>query len=180
MKIQNFEKFSLEEVRVEPARNIIVADGQSCRVEPRLMAVLVRLRAANGEVVSRDTLIEDVWGDDEPNDEALTQTISRLRRVIGDDPKQPRIIETVPKRGYRLMIAPAKGVEETSVTAGAIVGRESNAKQSFSAGWKNFKPAFTQVQLLWAALIIIGGVVLYSTVNKPETERYEVELYLQP
>jgi TolB-like protein/Flp pilus assembly protein TadD len=67
------------------------------------MQVLVCLAARPGEVVSKEELIRAVWVDTFVTDDVLTRAISELRRVLGDDAKQPHIIETVAKRGYRII-----------------------------------------------------------------------------
>ena len=68
------------------------------------MEVLVRLAQQDGNVVSKEKLIGDVWADTFVGDDALIRCISDLRRALEDDPKSPRVIETIPKRGYRLLV----------------------------------------------------------------------------
>lgn len=79
-------------------------------VEPRQMDVLVYLAERAGETVSADAIIEGVWRQEETSDSALFSVISVLRKVLGDDPRNPNFIETIPKRGYRL-IAPTSESE---------------------------------------------------------------------
>ncbi|MDH3451356.1 MAG: winged helix-turn-helix domain-containing protein, partial [Gammaproteobacteria bacterium] len=73
------------------------------RVEPKVMDVLVALAENAGEVVSRDALIDEVWHTTFVSDEVLSRCISLLRRALKDDPRAPRFIETIPRRGYRLI-----------------------------------------------------------------------------
>jgi len=54
-------------------------------------------------VLSREFLIETIWENKFVGEEALTQAISRLRKVFGDNPHQPQFIETIPKNGYRII-----------------------------------------------------------------------------
>ncbi len=75
------------------------------------MQVLVCLAARPNEVLSRQTLFDVVWADSVVCEEALTRTISELRRVFRDDTKTPRVIETIRKGGYRL-IAPVTPASE--------------------------------------------------------------------
>ena len=95
---------------VRPDLNRLDCDGKSARIEPRVMQVLVALARRPGEVVTRDAILTTVWEGVVVQEEALTHAISRLRRVFGDDPKSARFIETIPKRGYRLMakVTPAE------------------------------------------------------------------------
>jgi TolB-like protein/Flp pilus assembly protein TadD len=69
------------------------------------MQVLVCLANRAGEVVAKEWLIHSVWGDTFVSNDVLMRSISELRRVFGDDAREPRVIQTIPKSGYRL-IAP--------------------------------------------------------------------------
>ena len=81
--------------------------GETLRIEPKAMEVLMVLAARAGQVVSREELLGAVWPGVVVGDEALTQSIIKLRRALGDNPRAPAYIETISKRGYRL-IAPVR------------------------------------------------------------------------
>ena len=72
------------------------------------MDVLVHLIEAEGDVVSRESILENVWRDTVVNDEAVSLSVSRIRTALGESAKKPRIIQTIPKRGYRV-VPPGKG-----------------------------------------------------------------------
>jgi DNA-binding winged helix-turn-helix (wHTH) protein/TolB-like protein/Tfp pilus assembly protein PilF len=92
--------------------------GATVRIEPKAMEVLMALAERAGHVVSREELLTAVWPGVVVGDEALTQSIIKLRKALGDDPRSPVYIETIPKRGYRL-IAPLGEAEDTrSMPAG--------------------------------------------------------------
>lgn len=97
--------FLIEDWRVEPTRGRIVhaIRGNVVHVRPKSMAVLEALAAAHGEVVSRDRLMAEVWPGTVVSDESLTRCIADLRQAMGDSGRAPRFVETVPKRGYRLI-----------------------------------------------------------------------------
>ena len=97
--------FRIGECLVEPRQNRIVRGDTEVHLEPRVMDVLVCLAARAGEVVSRDTLNEQVWRDVVVTDQAVTNCISELRQHLRDDRAAHRVIETIPKRGYRLVAA---------------------------------------------------------------------------
>lgn len=82
--------------------------SETVRIEPKAMEVLMALAGRAGHVVSRDTLLAEVWPGVVVGDEALTQSIIKLRRALGDSPRKPSYVETISKRGYRL-IAPVGG-----------------------------------------------------------------------
>src|SRR5689334_14666785 len=96
---------SIGSFAVRAASNELVAGGDVIRLRPRLMDVLLRLAATPGAVVSRQQLLDDVWPRRAVADEVLSRTIGELRTVLGDDAREARYIETLPKVGYRL-IAP--------------------------------------------------------------------------
>jgi TolB-like protein/DNA-binding winged helix-turn-helix (wHTH) protein/Flp pilus assembly protein TadD len=96
--------FRLGQWMVCPKLNTVQADGRSVRLEPKFMQVLVCLAARPGEVVSKEELIGSVWKDTFVTDDVLTRAISELRRILGDDAKQPRIVETVARNGYRIIV----------------------------------------------------------------------------
>ncbi len=93
--------------RVRPQLNRLQSnqDGGTVTVEPRVMELLVFLAGRPQQVVSKDELIAAVWPDVAVSDDALKNAVWELRRALGDSARQPRYIETIPKRGYRL-IAP--------------------------------------------------------------------------
>ncbi len=90
---------------VDAGRNQLRRGAESVRIEPKAMDVLMLLAGRVGDVVSREALFAAVWPDVVVGDEALTQSINKLRRALGDNPRAPQYIETISKRGYRL-IAP--------------------------------------------------------------------------
>jgi DNA-binding winged helix-turn-helix (wHTH) protein/TolB-like protein/Tfp pilus assembly protein PilF len=87
------------------AANELGRAGETVRIEPKAMEVLMLLAEHADRVVSREELLHAVWPNVVVGDEALTQSVIKLRRALGDDPRSPSYIETIPKRGYRL-IAP--------------------------------------------------------------------------
>lgn len=112
------EPLRVGDVEVRPASNEIVAGGTIVRIKPRLMDLLLRLAAAPGEVVPRDLLLADAWPRRIVNDEVLSRAIADLRAALGDDAREPRYIETLPKAGYRLL---------TPVTRAAPVAADAAA-----------------------------------------------------
>jgi TolB-like protein/DNA-binding winged helix-turn-helix (wHTH) protein/tetratricopeptide (TPR) repeat protein len=101
--------FRLGEWLVRPRLGSVQCNGRTERIEPKCMQVLVCLANHSGEVVSKEELIRKVWADTFVTDEVLTRAISELRRTLSDDAKRPRLIETIPKIGYRI-IAPVEPV----------------------------------------------------------------------
>src|SRR5215470_6174831 len=88
---------------VEPSLNTVSRNGTNIRLEPKQMEVLVCLARHQGEPVSKEKLLRAAWPDTFVSDDVLIRSIFALRRTFEDDPKEPRFIQTVPKRGYRLV-----------------------------------------------------------------------------
>lgn len=76
------------------------------------MRLLVCLAEHAGKVVSIDELITNVWAGVNVSQDSVYQAITALRRVLGDDPKQPAYIETVPRLGYRLVAIVSTSTED--------------------------------------------------------------------
>jgi len=89
--------------KIHSSRNLIEKDEQSVRLQPRTMAVLTRLVESPGEVVTRQQLEDSAWPNMVIGTDALSHNITKLRKAFGDDPKNPRLIETIPRVGYRLI-----------------------------------------------------------------------------
>lgn len=106
------------------------------RVKPKSMEVLLALARRPRTVHSRKELLADVWKGAWVGEEVLTQAISQLRRAFDDDPRSPRIIETVPRRGYRLLVVPQVGGSGGGKAFGRLpsfVGRRSEHRELLEA-----------------------------------------------
>jgi len=96
--------FQLGPWKVEPLRGAVTGPhGETQHLEPKVMDVFVLLATQANELVIRDQLLDTIWSGNIARDELLTGAISDLRRALHDDPNDPDYIETVPKRGYRLI-----------------------------------------------------------------------------
>ncbi len=106
--------FNVGEWTAEPSRNLLVRGEEQVRVEPRVMDVLVFLADRADHAVSKELLIEHVWNSRYVTDDVLTVTIYALRKALGDDARSPRYVETVSRRGYRLIAPVRRGTPATS------------------------------------------------------------------
>lgn len=80
----------------------VCRDGEVERLPPRLLALLRHLVTERGRIISRDALMTAVWGHMEAaSDDSVNVAVSALRRHLGDNARSPRVIETIPRRGYR-------------------------------------------------------------------------------
>ena len=88
---------------VLPTRNQLERNGSSTKLEPRTMDLLVYLAKTNDRVVSTEELLQGVWQGRVFDDGVVYKRINQLRKALGDDPQHATYIETIPKRGYRLI-----------------------------------------------------------------------------
>ncbi len=95
--------FRLDEYRVLPLEGTLDGPGGSQHLQPKVVEVLLRLAETPGRIVEREVLLEKVWGRTAVSDDVLTRCISELRHALDDQRGAPRFIQTVPKRGYRLI-----------------------------------------------------------------------------
>jgi len=105
--------FRLDEWVVAPGRNQISRGRMVVRLRPRVMEVLLILADRAGEVVSKIELVDAVWPGGFVADNTVTHAVQELRAAFGDDAAAPRYVETVHRRGYRL-IPPAEEVQRAA------------------------------------------------------------------
>lgn len=89
---------------VQPGLNTISQNGTDRQLEPKVMEVLVCLAHHPGETLPKEQLLKTVWPDTFVSDDVLVRSISEIRRAFEDDARESKFIQTIPKRGYRLMV----------------------------------------------------------------------------
>lgn len=124
------DPFRLGDFLVEPRRNLVTGPRGSVTLQPKIIDLLCYLSERHGQVVSREELVDRVWGVEFGADESLTRAISQLRKAFDDSREQPRIIETIAKRGYRLLPAPKKADQVAGAKeVGAEAGRSTRGRR---------------------------------------------------
>jgi DNA-binding winged helix-turn-helix (wHTH) protein/TolB-like protein len=104
------EDFRLGDWLVQPSLDRVSRGSQVASLQPRFMDLLVFLAQRPGKVVSKDDILQAVWGREFVAEGTLTHAVAVIRQTLGDDIHNPAFIETIPTRGYRL-IAPVAPVE---------------------------------------------------------------------
>ncbi|WP_108809996.1 winged helix-turn-helix domain-containing protein [Sphingorhabdus sp. Alg231-15] len=104
-KVNLSEGFRVGEATVIPTRNIVLSSDHEVHLEPKIMDVCLFLAERCGEVVSRDELIGKIWKVKFGSDESLTRAIYILRKAFSHSRSNNIIIETIPKKGYRLAVS---------------------------------------------------------------------------
>lgn len=144
--------FQVGPYRVEPEALTVTGPSGTVTLEPKVMDVLLVLAARRGEVVLRSQLIEAVWAVEHGGDESLTRAISILRKVLGDVHGQRALIETVPRRGYRLTAEAVAASQSVAAPADPVTPpKAANRRGAVS---------FAAAAALGAA-ILLGGAALW-------------------
>src|SRR5882724_13500223 len=107
-------RLTFEGLSLDLANEQLVCDGEVVALTPKAFAVLRRLVEDNGKLVTKEELLRAGWANTHVTDGVLKVSILEIRRALGDDSSAPRFIETVPRRGYRL-IAPRSRTPRTVV-----------------------------------------------------------------
>lgn len=140
---------------------VLVREGETHRLEPRLAGVLHLLASRGISPVTRDEFLETVWEED-GSDEALNQAISRLRRLLGD----ASLIRTLPRIGYSLS-APVEG-------AGTL---PSPAPTSPFLAWLRTGLGFVKRPFLTGLAVGVLVTALVASVFWPRTLEQEFEIF---
>jgi DNA-binding winged helix-turn-helix (wHTH) protein len=109
--------FRLGPWQVNPAACELCDGDTVVRLRPKVMDLLAAFAARPGEVLSKQLLLDLVWSDVTVGDASLTVAVGELRDALGDHPDAPAYIETIPRRGYRL-IAPVTDPDGDRVRPG--------------------------------------------------------------
>jgi DNA-binding winged helix-turn-helix (wHTH) protein len=154
--LQTASRYRLGRWLVDQGACRISDDARSTKVEPRAMAVLGHLVANADRTVTREELLDEIWGTRHVVDEALTKCVSQLRQALVDDPRRPTFIETVPKIGYRLLVQPATWTPPLPAPPAATPLLEPQPSLAASK-------APRRVAYLIATLVILGSVMVAAS-----------------
>lgn len=123
MQADLLQGFYLEDLLVEPTKGRVTGRAGSSHLPPKAVEVLLCLASTPGELVTRDALLDAVWGVGLGSQEALSHAVSEIRQALQDHYDEPRFVQTLPKRGYRLLLTPRLASEDTgTVVLGAGQG----------------------------------------------------------
>jgi Tol biopolymer transport system component/DNA-binding winged helix-turn-helix (wHTH) protein len=140
-------------------RRVLGPSGRRVSIEPKIMQVLVRLAETPGRVVSRAELLDAVWPEEHITEHVLSRAISTLRKALDDDSREPRVIETIRKGGYRLLVpverVSAAPFAPASRAPGATLQDRPGRRLRSRKGWTLGAAAAASVL---AALVLVTGL----------------------
>jgi DNA-binding winged helix-turn-helix (wHTH) protein len=119
-----FDRFELDEANAR-----LLCDGKAVDLPPRPFEVLCALARRPGMLLTKNALLDEIWGHRYVTESVLKTVIGKLRIALQDDARNPRFIETVPRRGYRF------------IAAGSVAADNPAASQSIPHGHPHAPPA---------------------------------------
>jgi transcriptional activator of cad operon len=142
---------------VNPASNEISRGGETFRLELRSMRLLLCLAEHAGEVVSIEDLLDHVWAEVIVSQDSVYQAVASLRRVLGDGPKQPTYIETVPRLGYRLIATVSPWTEQSATVSNTHPASDSEpvSPALLSSMDDSMHRQRLRAPLKWVAFVVI-------------------------
>lgn len=127
MKAELLQGFYLGDLLIEPLKGQVSGRDISEHLTPKAAEVLLQLANADGSMVTRETLLEKVWGTGHATPAALSHSIREIRHALHDPLDDPRFIQTLPRRGYRLILKPQPvDRHSSSGVIGASQGSDDN------------------------------------------------------
>jgi len=149
--------------RVDAAAGSMTRADEIVRLEPRTLRLLLCLAERAGELVASDELLERVWPGVIVTPDSVYQAVASLRRLLGDNPKQPEYIVTVPRQGYRMIAAVAPWDDGSG--AAAVPPRDAPV-----AALAAHAPRRRMLPLIaGAVLLALAAIIVYAKVSSERT-----------
>lgn len=156
------------------AASEISKPGNTVRLDPRLMRLLLCLAERPGEIVSTEALLKAVWSEVVVTPDSVYQAIASLRRSLGDDPKKPEYIATIARVGYRL-IAP---VGPAGVSPEVAIEKEKPESAPPTSSARSPRSRFVAIGLTVVVLAMVTAIVLRDRAASSATETIAVLPFL--
>ena len=125
----------------------LLRDGVNIPLSPKIIDLLLFLAARPSVLVSKDDLFRALWPDVAVTDNALTQAVSELRQALGDDPANPKYVQTVARRGYRF-ISPVQPIVSAATTVVAPI-RDPSEPPAPTVAVLDFENVSGDASLAW-------------------------------
>ena len=150
--------------------------GRPLRLERIPMEVLLLLIERKGQLVTREEIVERIWGREVylDTDNSINGAIRKLRQALQDDPEKPRIIQTITGRGYRF-IAEVGDREVDEASRSAVFVSPAGPEEKPETRDETARAESRSRSALWAvpvglALALIAGLVIYLQRSGPRPE----------
>ncbi len=161
--------FLIERFSVKPALNRVSCGTRVEHLEPKAMQLLVFMAEHSGEVLSREVLLNAIWGDAFVTDQVLSNTISHIRQAFGNDGKD--YIQTIPKGGYLLNVRPLPAsdneskIQPDASAASSAIGPDVTRAAGISPpkNSSDLNAHGRHPRLMWFVLLVGVSVLLTAT-----------------
>ncbi len=142
------KEFSLGQWHIQLSEGTITSADETRRIEPKALAVLFALAQAGGEVVSRAKILDQVWPNQVVGEDVINSSIAALRKALGDDRKTNKYIQTVPKKGYKL-VQEVLWIDRVVDTSDSLIN--TGKKHGLQHSWTN-----------WSFLLAVAAIVVIA------------------
>src|ERR1043166_4178681 len=167
MTDQNASTFLFDDVRVEPVTFRAFKAGSVLQLEPKTLRLLIFLIENHSRLIEKEEILNTIWPGVHVTENALVREVGKLRKTLGDDPKEPKYIQTVHTRGYRF-------IAEIEIRNGAerllpVTTKDSHAGAPMPEERKGSGGAASEAQagssrkhlwLLWILIIAFAAAIL--------------------
>lgn len=146
-------------------------------IEPKLFELLLLFVNQPNTIISRQDILDNLWAGSLVTDNAINKLVANLRKVLADDPKNPRYIQTVPKRGYRLICEVTLLESFNSTVKGQIITEATSETNNY----KQHLPNKRKNNLIIALLFLLCSLLLWQVFSENDKKsnnnnRYTLEL----
>ncbi len=177
---------SVERLRFGPfelsgATGEILKDGMPLKLQPQPFRVLRLLVSRPGELIGREEIQDTLWADGTTVefDQGLNYCIRQIRAALNDDAREPRFIETVPKRGYRFIAPVDAGPSvETGLAQAEAPSQSANPRPRPMLKWWWAATAAAAIVAVVVAFTVVQERELPSSLRPPK-DQYTYNLYLE-
>jgi len=151
--------FQVGEWIADPDSGRLQRGEEEVKLEPKVMGVLVCLAKNPGKVVSREMLENTVWAGTIVGYDAIAGSVIKLRKALGDNSRNPQYIETISKKGYRLIANVSLDVANEVATEGGDEAEELDPLESHTPEFVRTRDRSVATQLVAA---IVGLIIIFA------------------
>ncbi len=171
-KVYEFDEFRLD---AKSHRLFRRSSGELVPLTPKAIELLLVLIQNKQRILSKDELLETIWGDSIVEESNLSQTIFVLRKALGENTKEPRFILTVPNRGYQFIASVRELGTENKILDEEFLSELPNVTSDSEAQISNSKSQISnrKFQIKWLAILLVlllaFGIYWFYPAAKPVT-----------
>ena len=162
MTVSKLTVFRFDDVEVREREFSLTKAGKVLNIEPKAFRVLLFLLHNPQKLITKDELLNAIWGDTAVTEGSLSRSIWLLRSVLGDDIRRPRYIETVPTVGYRFVAAVEEQVESSESAIAPVAPGENEPPETAVPGQRtktlSRRRIWMSTTALMLMLILLAGI----------------------